>query len=252
MTAIFIVLFRVGAGMVSPDLFAAGGHANTPRGNGQCRPGAKPACIASPQQANSDAMNLWVRLVLLIVALLWRPRLNPREPSLLHFRVLPTDLDTNLHMNNGRYLTIMDLGRLDLMLRSGLWRPLWRNDWAPMAGAVVIRFRRELRLFERFVLRTRIAAWSDTTAVMEQAFFFADGARKGQMAACALMKAGFYDRGDRRLITVKRLIAELGVPAEATQSPPASPDIEAFLKAEAALRRAGGNPGDQDAAAAME
>ena len=30
-------------------------------------------------------------------------------------RVWPNDLDTNAHMNNGRYLTLMDLGRFDLM-----------------------------------------------------------------------------------------------------------------------------------------
>jgi acyl-CoA thioesterase FadM len=191
-------------------------------------------------------MNLWVRLFLLFIALLWRPRLDPLAPASLHFRVLPSDLDANLHMNNGRYLTIMDLGRLDLLLRSGLWRPLWRNGWAPMAGAVVIRFRRELRLFERFVVRTRIAAWSDTSAVMEQTFYFAAGARKGQMAACALMKAGFYDRKDRSFVSVKRLIAELGVPAEAVESPPASPDIAAFLRAQAALRRQGDHAGDSD------
>jgi acyl-CoA thioesterase FadM len=191
-------------------------------------------------------MNLWVRLLWLCIALLWRPRLDPREPSLLRFRVLPTDLDVNLHMNNGRYLAIMDLGRLDLMLRSGLWRPLWRNGWAPMAGGVVIRFRRELRLFERVVLHTRIAAWSDTTAVMEQIFYFADGPREGQMAACALIKAGFYDRQHRRFVTLRRLIAELGVPAEAAESPPVSPDIDAFLKADAALRRRTGLPGDTE------
>jgi acyl-CoA thioesterase FadM len=205
-----------------------------------------PACITGAQQANSGAMNLWVRLLFLLIALLWRPRLNPLAPALLSFRVLPSDLDANLHMNNGRYLTIMDLGRLDLLLRSGLWRPLWRNGWAPMAGAVVIRFRRELRLFERFVVQTRVAAWSDTTAVMEQTFYFAAGARKGQMAARALMKAGFYDRRGRSFVTLKRLIDELGVPAEAAESPPATPDIAAFLMADAALRRHKDHAGDSD------
>ena len=35
-------------------------------------------------------------------------------------RVWPNDLDTNAHMNNGRYLTLMDLGRFDLMTQCGL------------------------------------------------------------------------------------------------------------------------------------
>jgi acyl-CoA thioesterase FadM len=187
-------------------------------------------------------MNLWLRLAHLLVALLWRPRLDPRRgASLLHFRVLPTDLDPNLHMNNGRYLTIMDLGRLDLVLRSGLWRPMWRNGWAPMAGSVAIRFRRELRLGDRFALQTRIATWSDTAAVMEQTFYFT-GAKSGQMAARALIKAGFYDRRSRSFVTVKRLIDELGLPAEETASPAVTQEIEAFLKSATLLR--GRQPGD--------
>jgi hypothetical protein len=56
-------------------------------------------------------MNLWLRLFWLALALLWRRKLDPRhDVSRLTFRVLPTDLDLNGHMNNGRYLTIMDLG----------------------------------------------------------------------------------------------------------------------------------------------
>ena len=158
------------------------------------------------------------------------------DPSVLPFRVLPNDLDPNWHMNNGRYLTIMDLGRLDHVLRSGLWRPVRENGWAPMLGSAVIRFRRELRPFQRFALETRIAGWSDTTAVMEQTFYVADGAQKGQMAARALVKAGFYDRKDRSFVTVRRLIAELGLPEQETESPPMTPEIEAFLKADTLLR----------------
>jgi acyl-CoA thioesterase FadM len=182
-------------------------------------------------------MNLWLRLSWLLLALIWRRKLDPRhDVSQLNYRVLPTDLDLNGHLNNGRYLTIMDLGRLDHVLRSGLWRPLWRNGWAPMLGSAVIRFRRELRLFQLFTLETRIAAWSDTTAVMEQTFYVANGPHKGQMAARALVKAGFYDRRTRNFVTIKRLVAELGLSAQETESPPLTPEIEAFLKAEATLR----------------
>ncbi len=41
------------------------------------------------------------------------------------FRVLPTDLDVLGHMNNGVYLSIMDLGRMDLLQRSGIWSRLF-------------------------------------------------------------------------------------------------------------------------------
>ena len=66
-------------------------------------------------------MNLWLRLIWLFLTTPFRPRLAiPTDVSVLGLRVLPNDLDLSLHMNNGRYLTVMDLGRLDLILRSGL------------------------------------------------------------------------------------------------------------------------------------
>ena len=47
--------------------------------------------------------------------------------SSLAFRVSPGDIDVNRHMNNGRYLTIMDLGRIDVLIRTGLWREMNRQ-----------------------------------------------------------------------------------------------------------------------------
>lgn len=61
-------------------------------------------------------MNLWFRLLHLLLCSLFRPKLEaPFGVSRLQFRVLPNDLDSNLHMTNGRYWNIFDLGRLDLM-----------------------------------------------------------------------------------------------------------------------------------------
>ena len=55
-------------------------------------------------------MNLILRMIKVLVAALFGQRLGVLDSSILTFRVWPNDLDINLHMNNGRYLTIMDLG----------------------------------------------------------------------------------------------------------------------------------------------
>src|SRR5690606_32362454 len=121
------------------------------------------------QLERSLPMNLWLRLLWLLLTTPFRGRLTmPDGVSRLSFHVLPLDLDTNGHMNNGRYLTLMDLGRMDLILRSGLWRAVLANKWTPVLSAATIRYRRELRLFRRFRLDSRIVAWSDSWFVMEQ------------------------------------------------------------------------------------
>lgn len=182
-------------------------------------------------------MNLWIRLFWYLATAWRRPHLAlPDDPSVLSFRVWPHDLDTSAHMNNGRYLTLMDLGRLDVMVSSGLWRAVLHHRWTPIASAITIRFRRELRCFQRFRLETRLLCWDKAAVVMEHLFVFATGPRAGQIAARALFKGGLYDRRERKFIEVARLMREIGVTAT---SPSPTPEVEAFLTADSALRETG-------------
>jgi acyl-CoA thioesterase FadM len=150
--------------------------------------------------------------------------------------VWPHDLDLSLHMNNGRYLTLMDLGRLDAMVRSGLWREVLRHKWTPIAGAITIRFQRELRLFQKFRLDTKLLCWDASLVVMEQIFVIDGGPRDGQVAARALFKGGLYDRKERKFVEIARLMALLGV---SETSPPATAEVEAFLHADDQLKQTG-------------
>jgi acyl-CoA thioesterase FadM len=179
-------------------------------------------------------MNLWLRLIWLALTSWRRPALVGSDgTSRLAFRVSPLDLDLSLHMNNGRYLTLMDLGRLDFLVRTGLWRAVRRHKWTPIASAIAIRYRRELRPFARFDLETRLVSWAEASVVMEQVFVLASGPYKGQVAARALFKGGIYSRSERKFVDTARLMREIGV---TVQSPALSPEIEAFLKADGALK----------------
>jgi acyl-CoA thioesterase FadM len=179
-------------------------------------------------------MNLWLRVLHLIITSFFQPKLDPvRDVSRLSFRVWPHDLDTSLHMNNGRYWTLMDLGRTDIMIRSGLWRPVLKHGWVPVVGAGQIRFRRELRPFRSFTLETRILTWSDSHVVMEHRLVSKSKDGSPIINAIALVRAGLYDRKERCFVSVSSLLREVGVQAEA---PMAAPEVEAFLKAEETLK----------------
>lgn len=179
-------------------------------------------------------MNLWFRLIWYALTAWRRPALtDPAVAAVLNFRVTPLDLDLSLHMNNGRYLTLMDLGRLDFLVRTGLWRAVRSNGWTPIAGSIVIRYRRELRSFAPFRLETRLVSWAEASVIMEQAFVLTDGPYAGQVAARALFKGGIYSRTERKFIDTARLMAAIGVTGV---SPQTTPEIEAFLKADAELK----------------
>lgn len=182
-------------------------------------------------------MNLWFRLLWVLITARRRGRLTlPSDGSALTFRVWPHDLDISFHMNNGRYLTLMDLGRLDVMVRSDLWRQVLRYRWTPIASAVTVRFQRELRLFQKFRLETRLLCWGTNLVVMEQTFVLDGGPRDGQTSARALFKGGLYDRKEKKFVEISRLMNLLGV---SEVSPPATPEVEAFLHADDQLKQVG-------------
>lgn len=170
-------------------------------------------------------MNLIFRLLGVIVGTFFRPRLRPLEESVVSFRVLPNDLDTNFHMNNGRYLTLMDLGRFDMMLRLGVLRTLLRRRWNPVLASVMVRFRRELSPFQKYELRTRILCWDERWLFIEQRFV-----RGGELAAVGVAKSAFL--GPKGRVAPSELVEALGYGME---SPPVPPGIREWQEAEAAF-----------------
>ena len=127
-------------------------------------------------------------------------------------------------------------GRLDVLVRSGLWRQVLHHGWTPIASAVTIRFQRELRPFQKFRLETRLLCWDATLVVMEQIFVIDGGPRDGQAATRALFKGGLYDRKEKKFVEISRLMSLLGV---SEISPAATPEVEAFLHADDQLKQAG-------------
>ncbi|WP_316316330.1 acyl-CoA thioesterase, partial [Clavibacter michiganensis] len=84
--------------------------------------------------------------------------------------MLPHDLDLFGHVNNGRYLTIMDVARLDLLVRSGLWSRIRARGWYPVVAGQTITYRRSLTLGQRFVVESRVLGTYDRWSYVEQTF----------------------------------------------------------------------------------
>lgn len=137
-------------------------------------------------------MNLWFRMLRVVILSLFRPRLGYFDELLIAFRVWPNDLDVNIHMNNARYLAVMDLGRFDMFLRTGLWRLMIARKWQPLLGAAAVRFRRALRPFERFEVRSRVIGWDERRIYMDHRVEV-----EGTVACHAIMWAAFRTGGQR-------------------------------------------------------
>lgn len=97
-----------------------------------------------------------------------REPLGPHDVSIVHDRVWLTDLDELRHMNNGVYLSLLDHARLDLMLRSGVWRKLRASKIYPVVTAQSIAYRKSLELGQKFQIRSRIIGYDHRAVYIEQ------------------------------------------------------------------------------------
>lgn len=113
-------------------------------------------------------MHLILRTLLRLFMSRRRPSISIWGSGSVAMRVLPTDIDLALHVNNGMYFSLFDLGRLDLMVRSGVWSGMRRRRWSPVAAGETISFRRSLRLGQRYSLETRIVGLDERAVYFEQ------------------------------------------------------------------------------------
>lgn len=102
----------------------------------------------------------------------WRarrlPDLAPLDTHVSHHICWPWDLDLFLELNNGRTLTLFDMGRFPLAQRAGLLALLKRERWGLTVAGSVVRYRRRVRMFDRIEMRSRLIGWDARFTYIEQ------------------------------------------------------------------------------------
>ncbi len=150
---------------------------------------------------------IWRTLVLL-----WTSRrryrrngaIGPLDVSRIRLTTLPTDLDVVGHMNNGRYLSLFDLGRFDLLMRSGLWDLMRERGWYPVVANATISYRKSLHLWQRFTVESRVVAADERAVYLEHRAVVA-----GEVYARLLVRGRFVRRAGG-VLPVAELFAAIG------------------------------------------
>ena len=95
------------------------------------------------------------RFALEVIIALRKPRLPPGGVHVSHHTCMPWDIDFAMELNNGRTLTLYDLGRFPLAIRLGLPGVLRKNGWNFTMAGVVVRYRRRVTMFQRLEMRSQ-------------------------------------------------------------------------------------------------
>jgi acyl-CoA thioesterase FadM len=142
--------------------------------------------------------------------------LEPAEVSRIRLTTLPTDIDILRHMNNGRYLSLFDLGRWDLLVRTGIWDAMNDHGWYAVVSAETITFRKSLQLWQRFDVESRMLGHDDRAVYMEHRAVVG-----GEVYARAIVRARMLKRSGGTL-SHDELFAAVG-------RPEGVPDVEPWV-----------------------
>jgi len=129
----------------------------------------------------------WIRLVRAGLGCIGKPTIDVLDTTCIRMHVWLNDLDLNLHVNNGRYLALADIARMHWFVRSGAVRVAQRERAIPIVGDAVAKFRRDLKLLQKFEIHTRMLGWDARWGFMEHRFV-RDGRVLGVVAVRGLFK----------------------------------------------------------------
>lgn len=136
---------------------------------------------------------------------------------------LPWDLDPWVELNNGRTLSLYDLGRVPLMIRTGVMAALRRERWRLTVAGAQVRYRRRVRLFDRLEMRSALIGRDARFLYVHQSMW-----RGGEACSAAVFRKAVIN--GRGMVPPDRVLAALGSPG---WSPPLPGWVAAWSAAEA-------------------
>jgi acyl-CoA thioesterase FadM len=163
-----------------------------------------------------------IRVALAMRAARKMPPLAPGEVHTIRTRCWPWDIDPFMELNNGRTMTLMDIGRLPLALRTGLLSMLKREGWRMTMAGASVQYRRRVPPFAPMEIRSRAVGRDDKFIYIEHVTL-----TRGVPAHNAIYRAAVVDKDG--IVHTDRVAVSLG----RTDWAPSLPDwVAAWSEAE--------------------
>ncbi len=165
----------------------------------------------------------YIRMALHARAARSQSPLTLTDTHVSHHRITPFDIDPWRELNNGRTLTLFDLGRVGMGIRMGLPQVLRRHGWGLTVAGNTTRYRKRVTLGDRLEMRTRTIGWDHRFLYLEQSMWRDDDCTSHMLLRSAIVE-------NRRMMEPARLLAALDQPQT---SPPLPEWVTAWADADA-------------------
>lgn len=147
----------------------------------------------------------FVRLAIELVIAMRKPKLAPGEVHISHHTCMPWDIDFAMELNNGRTLTLYDLGRLPLAVRGGILGVLRKNGWNFTMAGVVVRYRRRVTMFQKLEMHSQTIGRDARFIYIQQVMY-----HKGEATSSVVYRvAAFTKQG---IVPTDDFVAAMGHP----------------------------------------
>lgn len=153
------------------------------------------------------------------------PPLSPFQAHVSTHRVWPWDLDPWWELNNGRTLTLYDLGRIPMAIRLGIVDTMKRHGWGFTVAGNSVRYRRRIKAFQRFTEVSRTIGWDARFLYMEQSIWIG-----GDCANHMLIRVAIVGGARQGIVAPAEFMAALG---HAGPSPDLPGWVQAWIDADA-------------------
>lgn len=151
----------------------------------------------------------------------FRAKINPTQEVRLKMRVWPGEVDLT-RVNQAMYLFYCELGRWDIIQRSGMKPFIAQHKCIPVVASQMIRITRSLKRLQTFELRSHFSYWDEKWFYIDHSII-----SEGKLIAAAQVR-GLFKGVDKNFSTYE-ILKSMGLDPT---SPPAPQRILSWIEAE--------------------
>ena len=164
----------------------------------------------------------YIRSIHALVRARKHPPLGLFDTHVSHHRAWPWDTDMFGELNNGRILTLFELGRWESTVRLGLLKPFLSGKHTLAVAGVSVRYRKRIPIFQKYRMQTRMLGYDARFFYVDQSMWQGDTAMNQMLLRAAI-------RDTSGTVPPRDFLERMGKPTEQ----PGLPDwVQAWMEAD--------------------